>query len=410
MVAHTIGSSELELRLPSVVFGTLLVPMLYIAGRALYDGRTGILAAAIGSVGALAVWYSQEASVYALLILLVTVSVWAQARLLQGSRPWLWVAWAVACGGMIWTEWSAVLLVGTEIAVFLGTLESRRRRREPVRQVGRGLAISTVGTIIVCLPILPLLLAETSNKTAPGLGPPTATFFPAGFFDSLGTAIAGYHRSDVIIGIVAIWPLGIVIGLTLLGRLRQRSSLQMLAVVAVPVIVLLVEKGLVAQGRSPSEILYFVQAEPVLYLVLAGAAWSVMPTVAARRIYISLLLATFIAGTVVQQSESANSRLDGSAWALAQINARSTARNEMIYVPSFLSEDIAYFAPGIKAVTQGPALPKCPPASGFSSLVLFTYPVGRLQNDKRTRPWRTAGPAGPAKVIHAENVTVWEFA
>jgi uncharacterized membrane protein len=411
VVAHTIGSSELELRLPSVVFGTLLVPMLYIAGRALYDERTGILAAAFGSVGALAVWYSQEASDYALLILLVTVSVWAQARLLQGSRPWLWVAWAAACGGMIWTEWSAVLVVGTETAVFLGALESRRRRHQPVRQLGRGLAISTVGTIIVCLPTLPLLLAQTRNKSGPGPGLTTTTFFPVGVFGNLGSAIAGYHHGDVIISTIAIWPLAVVIGLTLLGRLKQRSSLQMLAVVAIPVIVLLVEKGLVAQSRNPFQILYFVQVEPALYLLLAGAAWSVMPTPAARRIYISLLLATFIAGTVVQQLESANSRLEGSAWALAQINARVTARSEMVFVPSFLSEDIAYFAPGVKTAIPGPGITAVPASTQIFVVGPFRLP-GRAVAERQAEAAvaKLQGRRALLKVLHGESVTVWEFA
>ena len=410
-VAHTIGSSELDLRLPSLVFGTVLVPMLYIAGRALYDEPTGVLAAAFGSVGALAVWYSQEASVYALFILLVTVSIWAQARLLQGSRAWFWVAWAVACGSMVWTEWFAVLMVGTEIAIFLGALESRRRRRQPVRQLGTGLATSTVAIVVVCSPTLPLLLAQLRNKNGPGLGTPTATFFPVGIFDNLGSAISGYHYSDAIFSIIAIWPLGVVIGLTLLGRLRQRSNLQLIAMIAVPAVVLLVASGLVAQGRSLFEIGYFVQLVPALYLLLAGAAWSLMPNAAARRISISLLLATLIAGLVVQQSDSATPRLDGYAWALSQINAWATARDEIIYVPSFLTPAVAYFAPGVKAVTQVPGITQVP-----ASVQIFVIGPFHLSGGAAAERQADAavaelqGQRALLKVIHAENVTVWEFA
>ena len=113
-----------------------------------------------------------------------------------------------------------------------------------MRQLGTGLATSTVAIVVVCSPTLPLLLDQLRNKNGPGLATPTATFFPVGVLDNLGSAIAGYHYSNAIVSIIAIWPLGVVIGLTLLGRLRLRSNLQLLAMIAVPAVVLLVTSGL----------------------------------------------------------------------------------------------------------------------------------------------------------------------
>ncbi len=65
-VVHWFGSGPLMVRLPSIVAGTLVVPMLYLLGREAYDQRTGVIAAPMGSVAPIMVWYSQEARMYAL--------------------------------------------------------------------------------------------------------------------------------------------------------------------------------------------------------------------------------------------------------------------------------------------------------------------------------------------------------
>ena len=52
--------------LPSLIAATALVPLLYVVGRDIYDRRAGFAAAALGAVAPFAVWYAQEARMYAL--------------------------------------------------------------------------------------------------------------------------------------------------------------------------------------------------------------------------------------------------------------------------------------------------------------------------------------------------------
>src|SRR3954447_8829966 len=54
-----LGDSDLAVRAPSIVAGTLVVPALYALGRELYDRRTGVAAALLGAVAPVLVWYSQ---------------------------------------------------------------------------------------------------------------------------------------------------------------------------------------------------------------------------------------------------------------------------------------------------------------------------------------------------------------
>lgn len=48
-----LGDGELAVRLPSIIAGTLVIPALYLLGRELYDRRTGLVAAAFGTVSPL---------------------------------------------------------------------------------------------------------------------------------------------------------------------------------------------------------------------------------------------------------------------------------------------------------------------------------------------------------------------
>src|SRR5690242_16483292 len=65
VVRLTGNTGEWGLRLPSLVAGTALIPLLYAVANDLWDRRTGLMAALLGAVAPVAVWYSQEARMYA---------------------------------------------------------------------------------------------------------------------------------------------------------------------------------------------------------------------------------------------------------------------------------------------------------------------------------------------------------
>jgi uncharacterized membrane protein len=75
-----LGDGELALRAPSIAAGLALIPMLFVAGRAMFDRRTGLIAAAFGSVAPILIWYSEEARMYALVTLLALAATAVFAR------------------------------------------------------------------------------------------------------------------------------------------------------------------------------------------------------------------------------------------------------------------------------------------------------------------------------------------
>lgn len=84
MVVHfwtrIFGTSEVSLRFPSVIFGTLCVPALFFLGRRLFDGKVAWLGAVLIATRPFAIEFSQEARQYPLLVLLAILATYFFVR------------------------------------------------------------------------------------------------------------------------------------------------------------------------------------------------------------------------------------------------------------------------------------------------------------------------------------------
>ena len=113
------GDAELTVRLPSVLAGTLAIPALALLGRALGGWRVGLLAAGLLAVSPYAVWYSQDAKMYALLTLLVPVTWWLLLRALGRPRPAWWLAYGLLTIAGFFIHVSMVLVWLSQVLVVL---------------------------------------------------------------------------------------------------------------------------------------------------------------------------------------------------------------------------------------------------------------------------------------------------
>ena len=77
------GDSEAALRIPSMVFGVLTIPLVYALGRTIRDHRLGLVAALLFAISPFQVWYSQEARGYSLVTLGATSAMLGVAYLLR---------------------------------------------------------------------------------------------------------------------------------------------------------------------------------------------------------------------------------------------------------------------------------------------------------------------------------------
>ncbi|HUR18117.1 MAG TPA: glycosyltransferase family 39 protein [Acidimicrobiales bacterium] len=274
------GDSALALRLPSLVAGTLLVPLLYVMGKQLYDRRTGLLAAMVAAFAPPLVWFSTQAGATAVAAVLAVASLLAAHRALRRGRLSDWALLGLSEGALMWAHQLAVVhLVVLNVVVAVVFL--RRPRSSHGRLPAQAGWAAAMGVLVVIA--APLLVArsglgpprmlpplEFATRAAPGAG---TSVFPV-----LGTAMSallGFHPADVNSRLLAMWPLGILAALLVLGRARSPRGAALLTLAGAPFAAMFAAQVL-GFPRSPAFALGWAATALPMLALLAGRAVSVL--------------------------------------------------------------------------------------------------------------------------------------
>jgi mannosyltransferase len=141
------GDSVWAVRGVAILAGVALIPVAYLAARALYDGGAAIWAAALCAGFAPLVDYSANGRAYILGVLLATAALALAARLVDRPEPVRgWVAFAACCTLAMYCVPTFVYAVAT-VALWAGSVALLRRdRRVLVR-----LAVATAAAVAVAV-------------------------------------------------------------------------------------------------------------------------------------------------------------------------------------------------------------------------------------------------------------------
>jgi uncharacterized membrane protein len=130
------GNSETAVRLPSVLFGVMLVPLIYYSGsrlelmaglkNRLAISLVGLVAATIAATSAFYVGYSQEARNYMAVTFMGLLSSYLLLVCLADLRRRNWVGYAVATVAALYTHYTAFLLLAFQLLFVLFTFRSRQ--------------------------------------------------------------------------------------------------------------------------------------------------------------------------------------------------------------------------------------------------------------------------------------------
>lgn len=137
-------------RIPSLIFGTLTVPLLYLAGRRMFGRDVGLLAAAVAAVSPICIQMSDWGRYPSQLAFLTLLTVYFFWRCLEGdgrvNRRMLWLT-ALGCIAMFFTwEGSGFVTIGMAVA----SLWIRRKRlRTLVGDSSIWAAVLTVAIAVV---------------------------------------------------------------------------------------------------------------------------------------------------------------------------------------------------------------------------------------------------------------------
>ncbi|MBU0492727.1 MAG: glycosyltransferase family 39 protein [Chloroflexi bacterium] len=151
--------SDMWARLPSVLAGAALVPVMYALGRWLWDRRTGLAAALLATLSSLAVAQAREARMYPLVVLLLALAAYALLRATRERRARWWVAYVILAVLALYAHYYAALVL---IAFAFYVLRiTWSRSRNTLYALGSTLAIT-----IFLMPWLPALLDQIGRVRA----------------------------------------------------------------------------------------------------------------------------------------------------------------------------------------------------------------------------------------------------
>lgn len=178
-VEQSIGDSETALRLPSVIAGILTIPMIFLLGRKLLSDSAGLFASAFLAVAPIHIWFSQEARPYAILILLVAISVYFSTEIIEKLKAGKHLGKSTVAGfitvGILleYTHYFGLLILVIEIsALLLSSLLAGRKKLK--------ILVMCLIPVLVFLPWIPYAAAQTgteSHITSPTIKSIAVLFF-----------------------------------------------------------------------------------------------------------------------------------------------------------------------------------------------------------------------------------------
>jgi hypothetical protein len=351
-----LGDGDFAVRFPSLVAGVLLIPVTAWLASELFDRTTAVVAALFVAVAPILVWYSQEATAYALTALFGTLTVLGAVRVVRHDRPADWALHTVAAALVVWSSWSGIFVVAATELVLLLELLHRRRIRAPSREFLRGWALGTVALACQLGPLGLLFafqlhgdggLAGVTTVSASGVSFNTAV-------SNLCWALVGFHSSGVTTAIAAAWPLAMLTSLLLLGRGTDRRFTLLLVCGLIPPL------GVLALGFAVPgafDVRYGLAAVPPLLVLFARMATAWPRDRNGRWLIIGAMVLVLGGALVDQQIDPNNPRVFDYRQALEQVQKDAGPRAAVFYDPADLRIVLAHFAPGLHASRLTKQLP-----------------------------------------------------
>jgi 4-amino-4-deoxy-L-arabinose transferase-like glycosyltransferase len=332
-----IGFGDVAVRVPSIVFGVLLIPLVYLLGKEAYDRRTGAVGAVIVSVAPYAVWYSQEARMYALLMVFGVIALWAQLRVFHRTGWYPWIVYTVASIAMMCTQYFGIWQLLTQQLIFVGAIVVRWRRHQRPGALLWPWLCSAVLILVALVPLALMMKGQFHSAQATGqafagsvntIGTGSLNIYTV--LTNLAYSTIGFHSTAVMSYAIAIWPIGVLVALVLLGRHSRPVTYLLVAVVVVPVIAMFVLGEFKA---SLADIRYLSTTVPVVLVMIARGVTSLASTKRALTLVVIAVVAVMSVALFNQQFSSSNPRRYNFREALHRVDTAARPGDVILYDP-----------------------------------------------------------------------------
>ena len=348
-------NSERTARLPSAMFGTLEVLVLFIFGSQLFSFNVGLLAALFLALSPLHLWYSQEARWYAQWSFMTTGSYLALLCAWRNKRATAWIYYGVATVLNVYTFIYSWLVIGLQT---LGIWFGRRMREVPRRFLVRMLAVQALAAG-VALPVLWLTLHRldrASGTSRPiGLADLPYTFFAYAVGFSAGPTLAELHALPSMYNVLASYPMtlvffviyfpALILGVRQALRDRFASVLVLPWLFGLPVLVYLIASA----TKLTYEVRYSFPSVGAFALILSCGVLSLQSKIGK----LGLLSAILFCSLLSISNFYWNTRYDKEhvRAAIGRINAANVSKSPILSIGQ-ISSAAKYYGNGLEIISR----------------------------------------------------------
>lgn len=151
-----IGHAPELVRAPSLIAGTLSIPLVYLLGRRTVGRPAALVATALTAFSPFMIYYSAEARAYGLIMAFVLVSTLAMLVAVDTRRRRWWVVYAAASCAAVYTHYTCVFALAAQL---LWLLWAHPEARRPA-------ILANAGAVVGFLPWTTGLIADFTSPTS----------------------------------------------------------------------------------------------------------------------------------------------------------------------------------------------------------------------------------------------------
>ncbi|HZD43589.1 MAG TPA: glycosyltransferase family 39 protein, partial [Methanomicrobiales archaeon] len=243
------GQSEFVIRIVPALAGIATIPIFYLIGREFLGINVGILAAALLALSPFHIFYSQEGRAYTLVLLFVSLALFAYLVALRSDGLYMWALFAVFSALAFWTHFYTLILIALLLlsALFMPRPDVSRT----ARMRGTGVALGVF--CLLCLPMIPVVVWLFFVRTSV---PPTWGSLGLETIPAVASGFAGDNLLIVVISTVLL-----LVGLIELRRRDRAKFLFAAGLLAIPLII-----SILLSTRMPMHPRYLIYLLPLYFI------------------------------------------------------------------------------------------------------------------------------------------------
>lgn len=252
------GESEFVLRFWPAVFGILTIPVFYLIGCEIKNKKVGIISALLVTISPFAIYYSQDARSYTMILFFFSLSLLCYFYALRMKNAKWWVIFGLTSALALWSHY--YVIIGTAILVIHAIITNYKEFRENISSL-RVFLVGILGFLIITLPLIFVLFQRylALSENAPTCGVLGISLISTSF-----EYFSGYNWYIAILFILLF-----LIGVIYLTRENLSHSTLMLGLLIIPLIF-----SVIISAKIPTNPRYLIYLLPVFYV---GIALSYVP-------------------------------------------------------------------------------------------------------------------------------------